>query len=361
MLMGYESEKIEFKSTYVDDIYKEVIAFANTDGGTIFVGVNDNGEPLHLDNIDDIYTRITNGIRDAILPDITLFVRYTLNDDHVIKIDINEGSYKPYYLKSKGLKPSGVYVRQGASSVPASYEQIRQMIKDADGDLFEDLRSLNQLLAFTEAQIIFNKHKVDFNESKFVALGIKNHKMDMYTNLGLLLSDQCQHTIKVAVFEDDDNTIFIDRKEFSGSVLMQIEETYDYLQLCNKNRAIISGLDRIDRWDYPPEAIREALLNTIVHRDYSYSGSIIINVNNKCIEFISLGGLVNGLSVEDISNGISQPRNKHLAEVCHRLHYIEAYGTGIRRIYSLYENSRLQPTISVTPNSFKLTLPNTNK
>lgn len=108
------------------------------------------------------------------------------------------------------------------------------------------------------------------------------------------------------------------------------------------------------------EAIREALLNALVHRDYGFSGSIIINVNDRKMEFISLGGLLPGLSTDDIRIGVSQPRNKKLAEIFHRLRLIESYGTGIRRIFKLYENSPVQPTIEATTNAFKIVLPNMN-
>ena len=356
----FEDEKKEFKERFVPDIYKEVIAFANTDGGVILVGVNDCGEAVGLNNIDETYTQITNGIRDAILPDITMFVKYTLEEEKVIRIEVGEGTYKPYYLKSKGLKPSGVYVRQGASSAPASQEQIRRMIKNADGESFEKLRALVQELTFKYTSEIFEKRGISFCEEKYYQLGIKNLELDLYTNLGFLLSDQCTHTINVAVFSDEMNTVFKDKKEFSGSVLEQLEETYKYLQLCNRNRAEITGLEREDHWDYKEEAVREALLNAIVHRDYNYSGSIIINVNEKEMEFISIGGLLTGITQEDIRNGISLSRNSKLAEVFHRLRFIEAYGTGIRRIYALYRNFRRQPEMSITPNSFKITLPNMN-
>ena len=358
--MLYENEKTEFKSELTSDIYKEVIAFANTEGGTIFIGINNSGEITPLDNIDDTYTRVTNGIRDAIAPDVTIFVKYILEENQIIRIEVGEGSYKPYYLKSKGMKPSGVYVRQGSSSVQASPEQIRQMIKDADGDVFEELRSLNQDLTFDFCSEIFTQHSITFNEEKFNVLGIRNHAQQLYTNLGLLLSDQCAHTIKIAVFSDELNTIFRDRKEFGGSVLRQLEESFDYLQLNNKNRSVIDGITRKDYWDYPKDAIREALTNSIIHRDYGFSGSIIININDTCIEFISIGGLLQGISTEDIRNGISQLRNQKLADVFLRLNFIESYGTGIRRIFSLYEGCSVLPTIEVTANSFKITLPNMN-
>ena len=356
--MQYESERIEYKSQMIDDIYKEVIAFANTDGGVIYIGIDDKGNLIGIDNVDETYTRLTNGIRDAIATDVTMFVRYVLQDNKVIQIEVAEGSYKPYYLKSKGMKPTGVYVRQGASSVQASPDQIRQMIKESDGDNYEDSRSLDQDLTFSAAETAFQRYGVEFSIEKYRVLGITQN--DIFSNLALLLSDQCHHTTKIAVFKDEFCTEFRDSKEFGGSVFKQFEDAVNYLALCNKTVSTIKGVVRTDKQDYPEEAIREALLNALVHRDYGFSGSIIINVNDSKMEFISLGGLLPGLSTEDIRIGVSQPRNKKLAEVFHRLRLIESYGTGIRRIFKLYENCPIQPVIEVTANAFKIVLPNMN-
>lgn len=356
--MQYESERTEYKSHLVDDIYKEVIAFANTDGGVIYIGIDDHGNVTGIDNVDETYTRLTNGIRDAIAPDVTMFVRYVLQESKVIQIEVGEGSYKPYYLKSKGMKPSGVYVRQGASSVPASPEQIRRMIKESDGDNFEDDRCLEQSLTFEAAKAAFKQYGVEFSTEKYRALGIT--KNGVFTNLALLLSDQCPHTTKIAVFNDESCTEFRDSREFGGSIFKQFENTVNYLALCNKTVSTIKGIVRTDKQDYPEEAIREALLNALVHRDYSFSGSSIINVNDSKMEVISLGGLLPGLSVEDIRIGVSQPRNQKLAEIFHRLRLIESYGTGIRRIFKLYEDCPVQPSIVATPNAFRIVLPNRN-
>ena len=356
--MQYESERIEYKSQMIEDLYREVIAFANSNGGVIYIGIDDQGNLTGIDNVDETYTRITNGIRDAIAPDVTMFVRYIIQDNKVIQIEVGEGSYKPYYLKSKGMKPNGVYVRHGASSVQASPDQIRKMIKESDGDNFEASRCMEQELTFHAAETAFKQYGVEFSVEKYRALGIT--KNDVFTNLALLLSDQCHHTIKVAVFKDEFCTEFRDSKEFGGSVFKQFEDVVNYLALCNKTVSTIKGLVRTDKQDYPEEVIREALLNALVHRDYSFSGSIIINVNDSKMEFISLGGLLPGLSTEDIRIGISQPRNKKLAEVFHRLRLIESYGTGIRRIFKLYENCPVQPSIEATTNAFRIVLPNMN-
>ncbi len=359
--MTFETENIEFKSQLTDEIYKEVIAFANTEGGTVYIGIDNAGNVIGIDNIDDTYTRITNGIRDAIQPDVTMFIKYTLGDNGVMKISVGEGSYKPYYLKGKGLKPSGVFVRQGASSVPASPEQIRLMIKSSDGDVFEEMRSMEQSLTFNAAEAAFKKYNVEFTEEKFRVLGLTDPSDALYTNLAHLISDQCRHTIKIAVFADESNTEFRDNKEFEGSVFRQLDDAFSYLMLCNKTAYKFQGLERVESIDYPIEALREALLNAIVHRDYSFSGSIIINVNDSQIEFVSIGGLLPGLSPDDIKSGISQPRNKKLADIFHRLRLIEAYGTGIRRIFNLYCDRASQPRIEVTTNTFKIILPNMNK
>lgn len=359
--MTFETENIEFKLQFTEELYKEVIAFANTDGGVIYIGIDNNGNAVGMDNVDENYTRITNGIRDAILPDVTMFVKYTIQENRVVCITVGEGSYKPYYLKAKGLKPSGVFVRQGMSSVPASPEQIRAMIKESDGDNFESMRSMEQNLTFKSAKEAFQRYNIEFTKTKYRALGITTQTDDLYSNLALIISDQCTHTTKVAVFADDANTKFRDSKEFGGSIFEQLEKTYDYLSLCNQTTATFKGLERIEKVDYPAEVLREALLNALVHRDYSFSGSIIINVNDREMEFISIGGLLPGLSPEDIRSGISQPRNKNLAEIFHRLHLIESYGTGIRKIYSLYANCSEQPRIEVTQHTFRIVLPNMNR
>jgi len=353
-----ESNNVEYKREYTEDIKKEVIAFANVGGGVIYVGRDNLGNPYPINDIDGTLTQITNSIRDAILPDATMFVSYEASKDCIV-ITVQEGTNKPYYLKDKGLKPSGVYVRQGASSVPASFEQIREMIKLTDGDKFETARSLVQELTFNTAINEFNRCGVAFGESQMKTLGIVG--MDgLYTNLGMLLSDQCVHTIKFAVFNGTKKGQFKTRKEVDGSILKQMHSTFDFLSLSNNLAATFAGLNRIEQYDYPEEAVREAMLNAIVHRDYAFSGSIIVNLYDDRMEFVSLGGLMPGLKIEDLFVGVSQPRNERLANVFYRLKYIEAYGTGLRRIMQYYEEFDVKPEITATHGAFMLTLPNMN-
>jgi ATP-dependent DNA helicase RecG len=358
-----ENATIEFKREYTDDIKKSIIAFANTNGGTLYIGISDDGAVLGVNDWDKTTLKVSNSIRDTIKPDITLFINCeteTIENKKVVKITVQKGTACPYYLADKGIRPEGVYVRQGPASVPATETAIIKMIKETDGEKYEAIRSLNQDLTFVEAEKEFSKRNVLFGVNQFKTLKLMTPD-GIYTNLGLLLSDQCIHSIKLAVFEGTDKSVFKDRREFTGSLLKQLNETYDFIDRYNSTRSKFSGLYRTDRRDYPPDAIREALLNAVVHRDYAYSGSTLISIFTDHLEFISIGGLVKGITFADIRLGISVARNENLANVFYRLALIEAYGTGIPKIFPAYEGGSLKPQIETSDNAFKITLSNLNQ
>lgn len=357
-----ESKTVELKAIVVDDIKKEIIAFANCDGGKLYIGVQDDGTVSGLHNPNEVALQISNMVRDAIKPDLTMFIHYetmTVDEKKIVAVDIQQGTERPYYIAKKGLRPEGVYVRQGYSSVPATNTAIRRMIKETDGDHFEDMRSLEQNLTFESAKKIFSQRKVKFGIAQMKTLGLITQD-GIYTNLGLLLSDQCVHTIKAAVFQGTTQNEFQDRKEFTGSLFRQMEEAYDFITFHNRIHSTFDGLYRIDRRDYPETAVREALLNLLVHREYSFSASTFISLYEDRLEFISIGGLVNGVSLKDITMGISVCRNAKLANVFYRLELIEAYGTGIIKIMGAYEGTGMTPRIETSDNTFKIILPNLN-
>ena len=357
-----ESETVELKEVVVDDIKKEIIAFANCDGGKLYIGVRDDGTVIGLDNADSVSLQISNMVRDAIKLDITVFLHYETiveNGKNVVVVDIQRGTDRPYYLAKKGMRPEGVYVRQGYSSVPATDTAIRRMIKETDGDRFEAMRCLNQDLTFEATKKEFELRKTDFGAQQMRTLKLIDQD-GLYSNLALLLSDQCVHTIKVAVFQGTDQTIFKDRREFTGSLMQQMNEVYDFIDFRNQTRATIEKLYRVDVRDYPEVAVREALLNLLVHRDYSFSASAFISIYEDRIEFVSIGGLMPGIDLEDVMVGISVCRNQDLANVFYRLHLIEAYGTGMGKIMKAYESMQVKPVIETTKNAFKIILPNIN-
>lgn len=356
----YESEIIELKEIYTTDLKKEIVSFANTNGGTIYIGVQDNGTIVGVDHADFVIQQIANSIRDSIRPDISMFTSIELLKDEnksYIKVTVESGTKKPYYLFDKGLKPTGVYVRSGTTSAPASEDAIRMMIKMTDGDSFETNRSLIQELTFNSLSKEMERRKLEFTGVQMKNLGILSPD-GIFTNMGLLVSDQCRHSIKFAVFQGTDKLVFKDRKEFTGSLFEQLAEVYKTIDFYNGTMASFHDLLRTDERDYPEDAVREALLNAIVHRDYSFSGSTFINLYSDRLEFISLGGLVPGLSLEAAMLGASQSRNEKLANLFYRMKLIEAYGTGISKIISCYKGKSEQPVFESVEGAFQVILPN---
>ena len=356
----YESESVELKGIYTPDLKKEILAFANTNGGTIYIGVQDNGETTGLDDADFVMQQVSNTIRDSIRPDVTMFTKIELVQEekkNIVKLTVNQGTKKPYYLIEKGLKPTGVYVRSGTTSAPASEDAIRTMIKMTDGDSFENNRSLIQDLTFTSLSKEMSLRQLEFSLVQMKNLGILTAD-DIYSNMGLLVSDQCKHSIKFAVFQGTDKLVFKDRKEFTGSLFDQLTDAFKTIDFYNSTKATFHDLLRTDERDYPDDAVREALLNAVVHREYYFSGSTMINLYSDRLEIISLGGLVSGLSMEAAMLGASQPRNEKLANLFYRMKLIEAYGTGISKIISCYKELPIQPKFENVEGAFRVTLPN---
>lgn len=227
---------------------------------------------------------------------------------------------------------------------------------DDDGACFESLRSSNQELTFDALKHAFRSRNMEFSEQKLKLTGSDGS----YRNLALLLSDQCAHTVKLAVFQGEDTGVFRDRCEFTGSLARQMSEIYEFLNFRNAIRATFSGLYRNDVRDYPETAMREALLNLLTHRDYSSGASALIRLYSNRLEFVSPGGLMPRITPNDLMMGISFCRNHDLAEVFHTLPYVDAYGVGITRIMQAYEDCMRKPAIEVTADAFKLILPNVN-
>lgn len=361
--MELESSTLEYKREYTDDIKKAIIAFANTMGGQIHIGINDDLTVTGIERPDEVLLKITNMARDAIRPDITMFLdckTVVMEGKFVVVVAVQRGTACPYYLASKGIRPEGVFVRQGASSASATEAAILHMIRETAGGNYEDVRSLEQALTFDACQKEFDQANLKLGPEQMRSLSFLGGD-GLYSNMALLLSDQCAHSIKAAVFQGTSKEHFIDRFEFSGSLFKQLRECYDFINRYNRTRAEFDGLTRTDYRDYPETAVREALLNAIVHRDYGFSASILVSVFDNRLEIVTIGGLPKGFSQDDMMLGISVLRNKNLANIFYRLHLIEAYGTGVLKIMESYEGKACPPPlIETTDNAFKITLYSTN-
>lgn len=359
MTMFTETDKVELKLAVVPDICKEFIAFANTTGGTVFIGVTDDGNPVGVEDADEVITQLNNMVRDKVRPDLTMHIKYSvesIEEIQIVRVEIDRGLNKPYYLAKNGLKPSGVYVRRGTSSDQATDTAIRQMIRISDGDCYEARRCMEQNLTFTSLKQKFARHNLLCEDVQMKSLGLFNQD-ENYSNLAWILSDQNPSTIKIAVFAGKDMLEFQDRKEFTGALFEQMDNAYDYLCLNNKVGAVFKGLYRSDIRDYPELALREALVNSCVHREYGIQASTQISVFADRIEFLSPGGLVDGIELEDVLQGLSARRNQKLSNIFYRLELIEAYGTGLQKINHAYRDVEKKPKLQVSSNTFKLILP----
>ena len=365
--MNKENERTEYKllgpnGKLPDSLIKEVVAFVNGDGGEIYIGIADDGTIIGVDNPDETMNKITSTIRDNIRPEMLMFISVTnieLDGKAVISIKVQPGTSKPYYISGKGIRSEGVYIRKGSSTIPASEATIKEMLMQTFGRSYESARSIEQDLTFNALEKEMSLHNLELGESQMKTLHLIGGD-GLYTNLALLLSDQCPFTTKVAVFEENDPLIFQDRREMTGSILTQLDDVLAYIDQYNKTHAQVGAKYREDKKDYPPEAIREALLNCIVHRDYSFSGSNIINIYDDHIEFISIGSLLPGISMESVMRGLSQSRNKNLAEIFYRLTLVESYGTGIKKIIKLFDGYKA-PEFVAEEGGFFVTMYSKNK
>ncbi|MHB1454752.1 MAG: RNA-binding domain-containing protein [Saccharofermentanales bacterium] len=358
----FESSRVEWKREFSENIKKELVAFANTEGGELIIGMADDGSIIGVENPDQVSAQVTNMIRDSISPDITLISRVDIKfqeDKALIYITVHRGNKRPYYITKKGMTSTGVYVRQGNTSAPASADAIREMIRDTDGYSYESNLSFEQNPTFEFCSKVFADKGIKFENNQMRTLKLVNQD-GKYTNLAMLLSDQCFHTIQFACFQGTDIGIFTERQRFTGSILKQLDDAFYALNRYNRTHSEIHGLHRIDRRDYPEEALREALINAVVHREYDRDVSINIRGFDDRIEIASFGGLPLNTTIETFQLGLSIPRNKNLADIFYRLELIEAFGSGIPKMIEIYRENGQEVSFKTSPSGFMITLPNLN-
>ncbi len=354
-----ENETTEFKREYTENIYKEIIAFLNTYSGTIFIGYDDKGKLVGLENMKETEEKISNGIIQKITPDCSMFVSInncTLDGKDYIVINVSKG-LNIYYLKEKGIL-KGTFIRNGSCSIPATDETIKQMIIKNSNLSYETSVSINQSLTFNYIESAFKEINIDINDNQVQNnLHLKNEH-GQYTNLALLLSDQNPFTIKIATYESIDKSNFLDRRELRGSLLEIYDKALDYLNLNSATYGLIENSIRKDIEEYPEFILREIILNSLIHRDYSTNTSNIINIyKNNFIEFISYGSLYGNITIEDILAGLSTSRNPYLQSIFMRLKRVEAIGSGLRRVNTYYKSKNLDFEIAALPSSFVVKLP----
>lgn len=225
---------------------------------------------------------------------------------------------------------------------------------------FDRRRCINQRLHFAYARQAFATANLPWSNDVLTSLHIiedfggqentkanaaNGHRQRIFSNTALLISDENPYAIKFAVFQGDSKATMLDQIALRGSAIQLIN---DAMVMFNENNTQSA---------WPQNAFREALVNAVIHRDYRYSGPILVSMFDQRIEVVSLGGLVEGLEVNDLLNGICQPRNAWFAEALKALHFNENFGTGIPRIMDSYAQSAASPQLRVGPSSVVMVLP----
>ncbi|MDR1040467.1 MAG: ATP-binding protein [Deltaproteobacteria bacterium] len=227
-----ESKTIEFKQLVTENAKNEVIAFTNTDGETLLLGIADDGTVVGLKNASADLDRVVMMLKDGISPDLMPFLGLRIEvkeNKEIIVIKVHKGPMRPYYLNGKGIKVSSVYVRRGTCSDQASNLEIDKLLRERQGDAFETYPSYRQDLSFETVNYEFLNNGKEFNTEKMISLGLQS-KNNEFTNLGLLLSDQCPYSTAIIVFSPATGTTAIDTIVFTGFLLKQLKVILDYIE-----------------------------------------------------------------------------------------------------------------------------------
>ncbi|MBK7001600.1 MAG: putative DNA binding domain-containing protein [Rhodoferax sp.] len=322
-------------------IAQTAIAFANTSGGKLVIGVDDARQIVGIaeDQIfslqDQIIALITDRCYPPILPEI-----YTANVDGklLLVVEIFRGNLLPYYLKSES-KENGTYLRIGASNRKAALLHVIELERQRASQSFDEeiypedcLQHLD--LAPLRTRFAAQGKPLDDEKLKNLKL-IRQEQGQLLPTHGLMiLLGQVPHAVtKCARFKGTDMHLFLDRKEYSGDLFSQLEQAEAFIKNHINLRGEIKGLQRTDTYELPQTALREALTNAIIHRDYTNQGrDIKVGVYDDIVNIVSPGGFPNTLTAEGLTEGRSEIRNRAIARVFKELGYIEQWGSGLQRI-----------------------------
>ena len=338
-----ESKILELKEKLPDNksIAKTVIAFANTGGGKIIVGINDKLKITGVDanSVYALKDKIISVIFDSCAPNILPEI-YTINVNGklLLVIEIFRGNLMPYFLKSEGVA-DGVYIRVGATNRKASPQIIEELQRYKRYASFDE--EINYDITVGELDMIplkakFAKVGKTLNDEKLRNLKlIKTDRGITYpTNALLILLGKFPHcVVKCARFKGVTMETFIDKKEYRGNIFSILENTQNFILNHINLSAKIEGLYRTDSYEIPIVALREALINALIHRDYANFGrDVKVGVYDDIVNIVSPGALPNIVTIEDILRGRSEIRNKVIANVFKEIGLIEQWGSGINRI-----------------------------
>lgn len=337
-----ETNRIEYKrelSAEVD-IEKEIVAFLNYhEGGFLFIGIDKNGVSVGVTDIDGDMLKIKDRIKNNIAPSaMGLFdvVAERHQDKDVIKIIVASGSEKPYFKKKFGMTDKGCYIRIGTAAEPMPQAMIDKLFASRTRNSIDKIKSHRQDLTFEQLRIYYDEKRKPLNRQFKTNLELVTED-DALNYAAYLLADENNISIKVAKYADTTRIDLTESNEYGYcSLVKATKSVLDKVDLENKTLTKITGKGRQETRLWNAIALREAIVNAIVHNDYTREVPPKFEIFTDRIEITSAGSLPDGLSQSEFFDGYSIPRNKELMRVYKDLEMVEQLGTGVMRITAYY-------------------------
>jgi len=371
LLRQPEGKTLEFKRnlTSPDGILRSLVAFANTSGGTLLVGIEDKTHQVvgvrdPLDMEERLANLISDRIQPSLVPDIEILPWRRIQ---VLAVRIHPSSVRPHFLLKHG-PDKGVYIRVGSTNRRADAALIAELKRYTlqrtfDEEPLPDLDS--EAIDFMAASESFKSIR-PLKKAELESLGIMTrHQGQLVPTVGgviLFGRERVRHFpdawVQAGRFHGIDRSRILDSVEITDNLSMAVEESILFIQRSIARELIIDGTRRVEKWTYPLTAIREAVINAIVHADYSQSGAPIrIAVYENRLEIENPGLLPFGLTIDDIQRGVSKLRNRVIGRVFRELGYIEQWGSGIQRMMrSCQESGLALPLFEEIGTHFRVTL-----
>ena len=362
MLNIIEDVRNEFKIKLTDKFEEEVISFLNTNGGNIFIGVDDKGNVVGINgNIDFIQRKIKDRIKDNIMPStLGLYDVVVLeeNGKKYIKVIIARGNERPYYLKGMGMTPDSCFIRVGSAIQRMSSEMTSNEFRRRTKNSIKNIVTPKQDLTFSQL-------KIYYEEKGFIINNNFLKQLDLYTDDGkynynaYLLADNNTISIRFGKYGGTNAVNLIENEDFGNcSIVKATKSILNKLEIENKIYTKIEYPKRKEIKMYDYVAVREAVVNAIVHNDWSNEYAPKFEMFSDRLVISSNGGIQDSTTKEEFLEGFSLPRNKELMKVFNDLDLVEQMGTGIIRILQSYNKNAFE----FFPNFIRVTFPfNENK
>ena len=362
-----ENSRVEFKIKLVDDLEETIIGFLNSkDGGTIYLGVNDAGKIIGLNsNLDLLQRKIKDRIISNIEPSVLgLFDLETLTYEgkNYLKITIARGLEKPYYLKGMGMTPESCFIRIGSSNEKMDNHLINKMFRERTRNSIKNIISPNQKLTFSDLKIYYKEKGFDVGDNFEKQLGFFTQD-NKYNYFAYLLADENTISIKVAKYAGDDIDELMENYEYGFcSLIKATKRVLEKFKVENKIYTKITYPERIEKAMYDYAAVREVVINALVHNDWASEFPPKFEFFNNRLEVSSFGGIQSEFTEDEFLEGYSAPKNPELMRVFRDLDLVEHLGTGIRRILKKYDKNIfhffphfIRVSINYSQNNFEYT------